>query len=320
MSSRWVFTSALPPQDFILPHNLYNPAFSNTSRQLNGSTFDVTYGTGFASGVVFTDNVFFGGIEAQNFPVEIATNISQQFVNTASDGLMGMALPAANTISPSIDGVPFWVSVINNLEEPLFTLDLNRNSTGAYNFGFIDETRFVGNISYLTVDPTLPFWTVNASGYIVNSTEYLRPFQGIMDTGTTLTLLPDGLLDNYFSQVPTALDYFNLFGMYLYDCSVDLPELSFVFAEGYVANIDSSYITYAEVLPGVCMSGFQPRGPTSGPDVYIFGDTFLVAQFVVLNTSPVLQVGLAPKLLDGLNAGGPSAGLNGTLAPSPSGK
>ena len=227
---------------------------------------------------------------------------------------MGMAMPAANEIRPRVDGVPFWVSVIDDLEDPLFTADLNRNSTGAYNFGFIDESRFVGNISYLTVDPSLPYWTVNASGYEVSSTAYIRPFQGIMDTGTTLTLLPDGLLDNYFSQIPTALDYFNQLGMYAYDCSVDLLDLSFTFTEGYVATIDSSYITYAEILPGVCLSGFQPRGPTPGPDVYIFGDTFLVSQFVVFNTSPVLQVGLAPKLLDGLNAGEPS---NSTFAPSP---
>ena len=246
--------------------------------------------------------------------MEIATNISASFVNQASDGLIGMALPSGNTIQPSVDGVPFWVSVINDLEEPLFTADLYRNATGAYNFGFIDESRFVGNISYLTVDPSFPYWTVNASGYDVGSTGYIRPFQGFMDTGTTLTLLPDGLLDNYFSQVPTAIDYFNQLGLYAYDCSVDLPDLSITFSEGYVATIDSSYITYAEVSPGVCCSGFQPRGPTAGPDVYIFGDTFLVSQFVVFNTSPVLQVGLAPKLLDGLNAGGSS---NGTFAPSP---
>ena len=303
----------MPQADFILPHNLYNPVFSNTSRQLN-ATFNVTYGIGFASGVVFTDNVFFGGIEAQNFPVEIATNISANFVNQTSDGFFGMAMPSANKIQPSVDGVPFWVSVINDLEEPLFTVDLNRNSTGAYNFGFIDESRFEGNISYLTVDPSLPCWTVNASGYEIGSTAYIRPFQGIMDTGTTLTYLPAGLLDNYFSQVPTAIDYFNQNGMYYYDCSVDLPDLSIAFTEGYVATIDSSYITYAEIAPGVCMSGFQPRGLSLGPDVYIFGDTFLVSQFVVFNTSPVLQIGLAPKASDGFNASGSS---NGTFNPSP---
>ena len=233
------------------------------------------------------------------------------------DGLIGMAMPKGNRISPPISGgAAFWASVIDDLDEPLFTVDLNRNRTGAYNFGFIDESRYVGNISYLTVDPNLIYWTVNASVYAIGNATYERPFQGIMDTGTTFTLLPDGLLDNYFAQVPGALDYYNTFGTYLYDCTAELLSLSFTFTEGYTATIDPSYITYAEVWPGVCMSGFQPRGPsTGGDDTYIFDDTFLVSQFVVLNTQPVLQVGLAPKVLDGLNV---ATGLvsNGTSVPA----
>ena len=90
----------IPKDDFLLPHNLYNPAFSNTSSELNGTTFQRVYGSGFASGLVFADDISIGGVTIKDYPVELATNLSGTFFTSSHDSLIGMSSPTNNEISP----------------------------------------------------------------------------------------------------------------------------------------------------------------------------------------------------------------------------
>ncbi|MCJ1309949.1 Type I transmembrane sorting receptor [Agyrium rufum] len=321
----WVFTSALPTNDTV-GHNLYNPQFSNTSSLVNGSTFDIEYGSGFASGIVYTDTVGCGGIFSEFQTVEVATEISDNFVTSESDGIMGLAFPTGSQVEPKAGEVATFMSaVIKDLELAVLTADLRRNASGTYDFGFIDSNKYLGDITYQNVTTNNSYWQVALQGYIINGVQYEREIQVIMDTGTTLSYLPSGVLDNYFSQVEGAQDYYDANGIYAYNCSTTLPQLTFNYGT-YSAYIDPSYITYAEIEDGICFSGFQPLDAGIGPneDIYILGDTFLVTQFVVFEVFPGPQLGLARKTLDDLDiaaaATGTSSSSEGSSSASTTGE
>lgn len=51
----------------------------------------------------------------------------------------------------------FFDNVMPNLDQPLFTADLGE-STGTYEFGAIDGSKFKGELSYVDVDAASGFW------------------------------------------------------------------------------------------------------------------------------------------------------------------
>lgn len=94
----WVFSSELSTSE-LSGHSYYNPSDSTTATQLEGYTWDISYGDGSgASGVVYTDTVEIGGVTATSVAVEAATSISSEFSDdTDNDGLVGLAFSVLNT-------------------------------------------------------------------------------------------------------------------------------------------------------------------------------------------------------------------------------
>ncbi|KAG8411251.1 hypothetical protein J3459_016463 [Metarhizium acridum] len=122
-----------------------------------------------------------------------------------------------------------WFSNIkDSLQAPLFTANLTaRCQTGTYNFGYIDDREHDGEISYTDVDGSQGFWGFTASGYAVgNGNLQSAEIQGIADTGTTLLLIDDSIVDDYYSQVQGAQNDRQM-GGYVFDCSSELPDFSF---------------------------------------------------------------------------------------------
>ncbi|KAL9031285.1 MAG: hypothetical protein Q9196_000667 [Gyalolechia fulgens] len=293
-SDLWVFSSELPTAQSN-GHDIYNPSLSNTSREIPGATWSITYGDGSNSkGIVYTDTVTVGQTSFTNQAVELAQEISQQFqADSNNDGLLGLAFDSLNTVRPNAQKT-FFSNVLSSLSAPLFTVDLKKGAPGTFDFGFVDEGKYTGQVTFVDVDNSRGFWTFTSSGYSVGAGGAVvsSPIQAIADTGTTLLYLPDAIVKAYYKSVKGARNDQQQ-GGYTYPCSADLPDISFAIS-GYTAVVPGSYVNYAPVDESgtTCFGGIQS---SAGIGLNIFGDIFLKSQFVVFQGGNNPQLGFAAK-------------------------
>ncbi|RFU73315.1 secreted aspartic ase precursor [Trichoderma arundinaceum] len=280
-SDLWVFSSETPKSS-ASGHTIYTPSKSSTSKKLSGATWSIEYGDkSTSSGDVYTDKVTVGGFSVSTQAVESATKVSAQFVqDTANSGLLGLAFDSINTVSPRQQKT--WFSnAANSLAQPLFTANLNHQATGSYNFGFIDTSLASGPINYVPVDNSQGFWGFTASGYSVGGGKLNRSsLSGIADTGTTLLLLPDAVVNAYYANVESA-EYDDEQEGVVFDCSEDLPTFSFGVGSGTITIPgDLLNLTPIDSSGQTCYGGLQS---SSDIGINIFGDVALKAALVVFD-------------------------------------
>ena len=245
-------------------HSVYNPSKSSTAKLLSGETWNISYGDGSsASGNVYTDDVTVGGVTVTSQAVELAETISSQFEeDTDSDGLLGLAFSSINTgLSPNVKRLQpyterhpvtpdmqttFFDTAVNEgvLASNVFTADLKKGEPGTYDFGFIDSSKHTGSITYVDIDNSNGFWEFTGSGYAVGSGSFQSTsIDAIADTGTTLLLLDDDIVEAYYDQV-SGSSYDNSQGGYTFPCSATLPSFT-VGIGSYKAVIPGTYMNYS---------------------------------------------------------------------------
>lgn len=251
-----------------------------------------------SSGAVYKDTVQIGGCSVQDQAVETATIVSSSFsADNSSSGLVGLGFSSINTVKPVTQKT--WLeNVIPSLLSPLFTANLKHGRVGNYNFGYIDSHEYNGSITYVPVDNSRGYWGYTTSGYAIGS----GPMQivdvaGISDTGTSLMLLDDSIVEAYYAQVEAA-QYSSAYAGYVFPCTTVLPDFSFLVGN-FTGVVPGSYINYAQesVTPastgGLCYGGIQS---SVEPGLSIWGDVLLKAHFVVYDYGN-MQLGFASKAL-----------------------
>ncbi|KAI4179957.1 MAG: hypothetical protein L6R41_007541 [Letrouitia leprolyta] len=297
-SDLWVFSTELPTSQSN-GHDIYDPSKSNTSKELPGATWSITYGDGSSSsGNVYTDTVAVGATTFPNQAVELAQEISEQFqADVNNDGLLGLAFDSLNTVKPNPQKT-FFSNVLPSLSSPLFTVDLKKGAPGTVDFGFIDAGKHTGEVTFVDADSSQGFWTFTSSGYAVGDDDAAAvnssPIEAIADTGTTLLYLPDDVVDAYYGAVNGA-ENDSQQGGYTYPCSTSLPSISFAIGS-YTAVVPGTFVNYAPVDESgtTCFGGIQS---SAGIGINIFGDIFLKSQFVVFQGGENPQLGFAAKQL-----------------------
>ena len=240
----WVFSTGLRPtsQD---GHTIYDPLKSNTSEKIENAAWKIRYGDGSgALGDVYLDTVKVGTTIAKKQAVEAAEAITGSFkLDQDSDGLLGLGFDHINTIRP-IKQPTFITNVKDSLSAPIFTADLKKGRPGSYDFGFIDSKKHLGPIKYIPVDKKRGYWNVTSESYAIgNGKSTFTSFSGIMDTGTTLLLLPSPIVALYYGKVSGA-HWERRAGGYIFPCSTSLPSFTLGFGS-YDAIIPGSYMKYA---------------------------------------------------------------------------
>jgi aspergillopepsin I len=166
-------------------------------------------------------------------------------------------------------------------------------AAGTYDFGYIDEAKYTGEITYVPVNTDPGYWTFTSSGYAVGSGNFNPSgIVGIADTGTSLVYLPAAAVTAYYRQVKGATNS-AMYGGYVFPCSSPLPSFTFGVGEANF-TIPSSYLNYASITEGsdTCFGGLQS---SSGLGINIWGDVALKAAFVVFNGEEPPTIGWANK-------------------------
>ncbi|KAI0383418.1 secreted aspartic proteinase precursor [Hypomontagnella monticulosa] len=280
-SDLWVFSTEMPAGS-VNGQAQYDPSKSSSAEEVNGATWNISYGDGSSSsGVVYKDVVTVGGVSFKSQAVEAATQVSEQFQSdTNNDGLLGLAFSSINTVQPTQEKT-FFDNVAPNLDTAAWTADLKFHEAGTYDFGVIDKSKYTGDITYTNVDSSQGFWTFTSSGYGIGNTSFKSTsFDGIADTGTTLAMLPTSVVTAYYRQVSGAKEDPQQ-GGYVFPCDASLPD--FVFGvENAKFTIPGQYINYAPIDDSSCFGGIQSD---EGIGFSIWGDVALKAAFVVFDAS-----------------------------------
>jgi Eukaryotic aspartyl protease len=300
-SDLWCWSTQLP-QDILSAasaHNIFDPTKSSTFQNTDGSTWNITYGDGSgASGSVGTDNVTIGGLTIENQAIELASQLSQQFTQDSSDGLLGLAWPTINTVTPTPVATPVE-NMISQQDIPasqeLFTAylgswrDSNQADKGEswYTFGHIDQDAVAASgkdIVYTDVDNSSGFWMFNSPTGTVNGTSF-DIGNAIADTGTTLMLVPDAACQAIYAAIPGA-QYDAQQQGWLYPISTTVDQLPVVTVSfgGVQFAIRKEDLGFSEPTPGMYYGGIQSAG---NQPVSIFGDTFLKSVYMVSFVSTI---------------------------------
>lgn len=329
MVNSWVYSS-----DFASAvDSTYNNTISNTSRLQEGQSWHRCYGDETCdSGDVYTETVSVGGIIVNNQTIGVVREITN-YRETPFDGILGLSFNR-NTMSKFsityqsricqtklrivFSDLPQYISFFDNIKStlsaPVVAADLKKGKPGSYDFGFIDNSKYAGEITYVPVDTSQGFWGFTLNGYAIDSENLNHiTLNVIADTGNTAVLLPEEVVEAYYATVPSSF-YNSDIAHYLLPCDTALPSITFDIGS-YKAVIPGSYMKFSPQLDDdqsmfhqriqinaqdfisftlACSGGIQPA-PDSGP--FVLGNIFLKSQFVVFDAGDEPRLGFAAKPL-----------------------
>jgi len=260
-------------------HNTFGPADSTTLKPTS-SNFNLTYGTGTASGMIFNDTVKMAGI---SLPLSfgLASATSDDFSTYPMDGILGLGRPISSTMdSPSVMEV---VEATKALPQNLFGISLQRNGDGStggeISFGAPDTTKYFGDLLYINTDSNGSLWEIPIGDTAVNGVNcHFTGKKGIVDSGTSFMLLPPSDAKTLHDRIPNSVQATDGFHV---PCSSSMPIQ--ITISNTVYNVSSKDYVGSPIDGGsMCSSNVIAR-QTFGPDQWLLGDVFLKNVYTVFD-------------------------------------
>ncbi|KAI9849097.1 MAG: hypothetical protein M1837_005327 [Sclerophora amabilis] len=294
----WIWSTELPAnvrsQD--KGHSIFDPNKSTTYTPTE-STWQISYGDqSSASGIVGMDTVTIGGLSVKDQAIELANDLSSEFVQGAGDGLLGLAFGSINTVQPKPAQTPVE-NMITQSDIPkdmeLFTAKLGSwrdadepdKGESFYTFGYIDQETVAASgqdIHYTPVDNSQGFWMFDSASATVNEQSVARPNNtAIADTGTTLALVDDATCEAIYNAIPGAM-YDSGNQGYVFPSSTtaeNLPVVTFAVGDRQF-TVQKENLGFADAGNGMVYGGIQSRGDMSFD---ILGDTFLKGIYAIFD-------------------------------------
>jgi len=254
-------------------HAKYDSSASSTY-EANGTAFEIRYGSGSLSGFVSKDTVTIGDLTIKNQDFAEATEEpGLAFAFGRFDGILGLGY---DTISVNKIVPPFY-NMINQglLDESVFAFYLgsdDEKDPSEVIFGGIDKSHYTGEITTIPLRRKA-YWEVDLDSIKFGDEEAPLDNTGaILDTGTSLIVLPSDLAELLNTQIGAKKSWN---GQYTIDCATrdNLPDLSFTLSGKEFPIGPYDYILEVQ---GSCISAFTgmdlpaPVGP-----LVILGDAFL---------------------------------------------
>ncbi|KAI0311766.1 acid protease [Amylostereum chailletii] len=286
--------------------------YKQTSTSKNtGKKVTVSYGSGSFSGTEWTDQVTLGSdLVIQNQSIGVAST-AQGFNDV--DGILGIGpvdltegTVGGQTPVPTVTDNLFQQGTISVESIGIFyqpTTSSDASANGELTFGGVDETKTTGDVNYVPITSTQPagsYWGIDQDlSYGSSGTSLLSGSSGIVDTGTTLTMIATDAFEAYEKATGATMD--NTTGLLTLSASKfnNLKSLFFT-----IGGVQYEMTANAQIWPrdqnaqiggesGKIYLVIADMGQQSGSGLdFINGFTFLQRFYSVFDTTNA-QVGLA---------------------------
>ncbi|KAG0141483.1 hypothetical protein CROQUDRAFT_51617 [Cronartium quercuum f. sp. fusiforme G11] len=211
------------------------PKFDPINSSVTNTAFSIKYGSGSATGKMYTDNMTFAGYNISNQKFAVVDTVSSELLSKDVSGLMGFQPLAASGV------MPIWQSLLSNASQynlsfPGFSFALTRfiNQTGAkevepgglFTLGTLNSSLFDGEIEFIPLPKGLEsYWLIPMGGLDVNGipvdlgSEITKNVA--IDSGTTLLGGPADQVKSFYKHVPGSVPATGSYqGYYSYPCNL----------------------------------------------------------------------------------------------------
>ncbi|KAG7088137.1 hypothetical protein E1B28_012159 [Marasmius oreades] len=187
-------------------HKEYTPT---STSQTQGKEVKLIYGSGSFVGTEYTDTVALSpNMVIKNQSIGVAKS-TQGFGGDNVDGILGIG-PARGT--PTITDNMLSQGIIKTESIGIFfapTPDKSQNlANGEITFGAVDESKITTPVKYVPITKSSPanrYWGIDQS-IKYDGSEIMSNCAGIVDTGTTLIMLPTDTFDMYKKATGAVVD------------------------------------------------------------------------------------------------------------------
>lgn len=282
-------------------YGTFDPSASS-SWSSNYTTFNINYGdTTFARGVWGQDRLHLEDLNVTGLSFAVA-NRSNSTVGVLGIGLPGLEVTYTGSgtgRSYQYDNFPLVLKRSGAIESNVYSLYLNDSdsSHGTVLFGAVDHSKYEGSLNTIPLVNTL-----KANGF-QSAVQFDVTLQGIgmtfengtsdktltttkipalLDSGTTLTYLPDSIVSTIAKQISAS--YSSRLGYYTIPCpetssktaeTLDSTQLVFDFGGFYINATLKDFLVRASET--TCLLGIVPQTAHSA----LLGDSFLSNAYVV---------------------------------------
>lgn len=270
----------------------YDPTASSTSKLKDGYTYQECYPGYCSSGVVFTDVLRIGDIVFSDFDFLAMTNNTRPTTEGPRSGNLGLNIDDGG-MQTSPTRVPTLMQrLVPQLENKLWTVDFHVSTqTGQFDFGYIDESKYTGNIGWAPVVSTGGLYQVEIRGVGAGYDDAsigATDFKVVVDTGSGGGTISRNIAQNYWNHVPNA-KWDDGWDNFIFPCGQALPDFVIQLADGNRVGIPGS------VLPDHCTDGWGNTMLAIGSDDdTLWGSNWIERYFIIFDHGNK-RVGFAQK-------------------------
>ncbi|EAW15847.1 pepsin-like aspartic protease [Aspergillus fischeri NRRL 181] len=271
----------------------YDPSFSSTYAYVS-SDFNISYadGTG-AVGDYATDILHIGGSTLKNLQFGIG------YSSSSSEGVLGIGYPS-NEVQVGRYGKDAYSNLpramvdqglIRSNAYSLWLNDLESN-TGSILFGGVNTEKYLGELQ------TLPIQKVNGrysefvialTGVAFDSESHHKTYSSdalpaavLLDSGSSLTYLPDSIVENIYRDLNVAYEPSSGVGYLPCNLAENNMNITYTFSSPNITVMIDELLLDAGDLrfrdgARACIFGIVPAGDSTA----VLGDTFLRSAYVV---------------------------------------
>jgi hypothetical protein len=267
------------------PHTLYDPTKSITY-EIDGRPWSIQYADSSAvSGILGTDTVNLGGLDIKQQTIGLAMIESEQLITDPVDGIMGLGFNSNTRVAGIKTPVDNLISQ-GLIVFPIFGVWLGKAKNGGggeFIFGGYNPSHIAGALTTVPIDNSQGWWRITVDGLRIGLLSVAGPFDGILDTGTTLLILTN-FVASKVAAIYGAKD--NGDGTYTINCDTSKFEPLTFSINGATFFIPPEDLV-SQQSGSTCYASFG----YGGLDFAVLGAAFLKSHYVIYNqVIPEVQI------------------------------